>query len=117
MLYTSAKTDINTLRHDLAAWVNGEGRGYEEVMTTLADLEFTVERMQKRENANGRRADKRVSAALFYFVGWLTTRRIPAIFGAKWDPSRATSLISKFMEVNDLPEPDMILDEFKHPEK
>jgi hypothetical protein len=46
------------------------------------------------------------TGALFGFLGWLTTRKESVTFSRKHDASKAVELISKFKEINKLPDPE-----------
>jgi hypothetical protein len=45
------------------------------------------------------------SEAVFGFLGWLTTRKVPVTFSAKHDASEAANLAKEFCDANRLEEP------------
>ena len=102
-----AFTLFENLRVDISSWVQGEGRDFGPVMQDFEALEEHVAALE---------SDRRVTAALYYFAGWLTRLRLPVIFGAMWNAAPAADLVDKFCKANDLPAPNMFEDRFNHPE-
>lgn len=57
-----------------------------------------------------------VAAALFTFMGWLTTRDTTVRLGSVHDASEAADLVQEFCDRNGIRDPDMATNPYKHPE-
>ena len=61
------------------------------------------------------RTNSDVAAALYVFMGWLTTRDETLTLGATHDAAPAAEVVGAFCEWNDISDPDMASIDYKHP--
>lgn len=58
-----------------------------------------------------------IAAAMFVFMGWLTTREEITVLSSGSDAAPAADLVKQFCEWNGIPDPDMKATRYEHPEE
>jgi hypothetical protein len=80
------------------------------------DIQDMREELLKQEG-KATNPERDVAAALFVFVGWITTRREEVTAGASCDAAPWANLVGRFCRYNSIPDPNMSATSFRHPER